>query len=71
MFRSLTGFAIFAVICLVVLKFLGGLVFVGIGLFFTLLKLAFLGFILYLILKFFAPGTAAKVKDAIKGEPTA
>lgn len=70
MFRTLFGFALFALIALFVLKFLGGLVFVGIGLFFVLLKFAFLGFVLYIILKLFAPDTARKVKETIKGEPT-
>lgn len=69
MFRNLFGFALFALIALFVLKFLGGLVFAGIGLFFVLLKFAFLGFVLYIILKLFAPETARKVKETIKGEP--
>jgi hypothetical protein len=68
MFRTLIGFAIFAMIALFVLKFLGAFVFVGIGLFFTLLKLAFLGFCFYFILKIFAPDTARRVKETIKGE---
>jgi len=70
MIRSLFGFAVFAVICLVVLKFLGGLVFFGVGLFFTLLKFAFLGFCFYVLLKLIAPDTAKKVKSSIKGDPS-
>jgi hypothetical protein len=70
MIRSLFGFAVFAILVMVVFKFLGGLVFVGIGLFFSLLKLAFLGFCFYVLLKLFAPDAAKKVKDTIKGEPT-
>jgi hypothetical protein len=47
--------------CLKLLGFVWG--FLG-----TILWLAFLGFVFYLILRVFAPGTADKVRDTIKGE---
>lgn len=64
MFRSLVGYAIFAAVILFALKLLG---FVW-GLLGTLLWLAFLGFLFYLVLRIFSPSTADKVKETIKGE---
>jgi predicted lipid-binding transport protein (Tim44 family) len=67
MVRSLLGFAALAVIAGIVLKLFGVLVFSLIGLALFVLKLAFIGFVVYLILKLFAPDTAAKVKETIRG----
>ncbi len=67
MVRSLLGFAALAVIAGVLLKFLGFFVFSLIGIALLLVKLAVIGFVVYLILKLFAPDTAAKVKDTIRG----
>jgi len=64
MVRSLAGYAVFAAVVLMALKLLG---FVW-GILGTILWLAFLGFVFYLILRVFAPGTADKVKEIIKGE---
>ena len=59
------GYAVFAAVVLMALKLLG---FVW-GILGTLLWLAFLGFVFYILLRVFAPGTADKVKDTIRGEP--
>jgi hypothetical protein len=64
MFRSLVGYAIFAACILFALKLLG---FVW-GILGTLIWLAFLGFLFYLVLRIFSPSTADKVKETIKGE---
>jgi hypothetical protein len=64
MVRSFAGYAVFAAVVLMCLKLLG---FVW-GFLGTILWLAFLGFVFYLILRVFAPGTADKVRDTIKGE---
>ncbi len=64
MVRSMVGFAVFAAVVLMALKLLG---FVW-GLLGTLLWLAFLGFVFYMILRVFAPRTADKVRDTIRGE---
>lgn len=64
MVRSLVGYAVFAAVVLFVLKLLG---FVW-GILGTLLWLALLGFVFYLILRIFAPSTADKVRDSIKGD---
>ncbi|HEX9895056.1 MAG TPA: hypothetical protein VGA78_14085 [Gemmatimonadales bacterium] len=65
MVRNVVGYAVFAAVVLMALKLLG---FVW-GVLGTLLWLAFLGFVFYLLLRVFAPGTADKVRDSIKGEP--
>lgn len=67
MVRNVVGYAVFAAVVIMALKLLG---FVW-GLLGTLLWLAFLGFVFYVILRVFAPGTAEKVRDTIKGEPGA
>jgi hypothetical protein len=67
MVRNVVGYAVFAAVVIMALKLLG---FVW-GLLGTLLWLAFLGLVFYVILRVFAPGTADKVRDTIKGEPGA
>ena len=66
MVRSVAGFAVFAGVVLLGLKLLG---FVW-GLVGTLLWLAFLGFLFYMVLRIFSPSTADKVRDTIKGNPS-
>ncbi len=69
MFRSVLGFAVFAVLAWlglkVVFSVLGGLI----GLAMTVLWLAAIGFIIYLVLRVVSPGTAEKIRDMIKGRP--
>jgi threonine/homoserine/homoserine lactone efflux protein len=67
MFRSILGFAIFAVLAWLGLKIvfsvLGGLI----GLAMTVLWLAGIGFLFYLVLRVVSPSMAEKVREAIKG----
>jgi hypothetical protein len=67
MFRSIFGFAIFAVLAWLGLKIvfsvLGGLI----GLAMTVLWLAGIGFLFYLVLRVVSPSTAEKVREMIKG----
>ena len=67
MFRSILGFAIFAVLAWLGLKIvfsvLGGLI----GLAMTVLWLAGIGFLFYLVLRVVSPSTAEKVREVIKG----
>jgi uncharacterized membrane protein YGL010W len=67
MLRNLLGFAVFAVVALLVLKLVFSLFGLVLGLFFGLVWLAFLGFVIYLILKLVAPQTAARVREMIAG----
>lgn len=69
MFRSVLGFAILAVLAWLGLKLvfsvLGGLI----GLAMTVLWLAAIGFIVYLVLRVVSPSTAEKIREMIKGRP--
>ncbi|MGH7527853.1 MAG: hypothetical protein ACREMX_14240 [Gemmatimonadales bacterium] len=67
MLRSLLGFAIFAVIAIFLLKVLFGLFGLVVGLLATLLWFALIGFLIYLVLKVFAPETAARVREMVAG----
>ena len=61
MLRNLLGFALFAIIALFLLKVLFGLFGLVLGLLGTVLWFAFIGFVIYLLLKLFAPDTARTV----------
>ena len=69
MVRSILGFAILAVAVWLGLKIVFGLMGTLIGLLVTVLWLAAIGYILYLVLRVVSPNTAAKVRDMIKGWP--
>ena len=71
--RTLTGYAILAVIGFVALKLVFGLIGFAVSLFVSLLCLAAIGFVFYLVLKVISPGTARRVEETIKGKqpPTA
>lgn len=71
MVRSVVGFAGFAVVALLALKLVGWVFGVAISLFMTLLWLAFWGFILYLVLRIFAPGLADRMRGVIRGDKSA
>lgn len=71
MVRSIAGFAAFAVVAIIVLKLIGSIFGIVLGLLGTVLYFAFWGFIIYLVLKVFSPSTAAKVKETISGKPAA
>ena len=71
MVRNIGGFAVFAFLAMLAFKVLGGLfgaVFALVG---TILWFAFLGFVFYTILRIFSPATAEKVRDTIRGNPSA
>ena len=67
MLRTLLGYAIFAVLAVLALKLLLGLFGLVFGLLWAVLWLALLGFGLYVILRLVAPGTAARVREIIRG----
>jgi uncharacterized protein YacL len=67
MIRNLLGFAIFAVVAMFLLKVVFGLFGLVLGLLVAVLWFAFLGFIIYTVLKVFAPETAARVREMIAG----
>lgn len=67
MLRNLLGLALFAVIALFLLKLVFGGVFLLAGLAFALIKLALIGFVLYLLLRLVAPDTASRLREAVRG----
>ena len=69
MFRSILGFAILAVVVWLGLKILFGLLAGLMGLAMTVLWLAALGFLAYLVLRVISPSTANRVREMIKGRP--
>ena len=71
MFRSILGFAILAVLAWLGLKLVFGILGSLVGLAMTILWLAFLGFVVYLALRLVSPSTADRVRDMIKGRPSA
>ena len=71
MVRSMVGFAGFAIVALLALRLIGWVFGFAVSLFMTLLWLAFWGFILYLVLRIFAPGLADRMRNVIRGEKPA
>lgn len=70
MVRTIGGFAVLAVVAMLGFKLLMGLFGTLIGLVVTLLWWAFLGFVVYTLLKIFAPGLAQRIRDTIRGPST-
>ena len=71
MIRSLVGYATFAVLGVFAIKVAFKLLGLAVGLFWTLMWLAFVGFVFYLILRLVSPSAADRVQEMIKGNPTA
>jgi len=69
MLRSILGFALFAVLAWIGLKILFGLLGGLMSLVMTVLYLAALGFLFYLVLRVVSPSTADKLREVIKGRP--
>ena len=71
MLRSILGFAVFAIVAWLglklVLSLLGGLV----GIAMTVLWLAAIGFLFYLVIRVLSPSTADRLREMIKGRRAA
>ncbi|HEY3935680.1 MAG TPA: hypothetical protein VGL65_13795 [Gemmatimonadales bacterium] len=67
MVRTIGGFAVLAVVAMIGFRILMGLLGTVVGLLVTVLWWAFLGFVVYTLLKIFAPGVAQRIRDAIRG----
>ncbi|HWN18084.1 MAG TPA: hypothetical protein VNO19_04110 [Gemmatimonadales bacterium] len=67
MLRNLFGFAVLAVVTVFLLKVVFSLFGLVLGLLGAVLWFAFVGFMIYLVLKVFAPETAARVREMIAG----
>ncbi|HXJ31869.1 MAG TPA: hypothetical protein VNG35_14575 [Gemmatimonadales bacterium] len=68
MFRSVLGFAIFAVLVWLALKIIFGVLGSLMGILMTVLWLAAIGVIFYLVLRVISPATADRVRDTIRGK---
>lgn len=69
MIRKMLGFAVLAIVALVVFKVALGLLGVLIGLTVSVLVLAAMGYVFYLVLRVFSPSTAERVRQVIRGTP--
>ena len=67
MIRKILGYALFAVVALLVLKIALGLLGVVIGLAVTVVVLAALGYACYVVLRVLSPTAAARSREAIGG----
>jgi hypothetical protein len=70
MIRNLFGFAVLAVVAWLGIHLFFGLLGFAIGVVGKLLWLAFLGFLVYLVLRVFSPATADRIKEMIAGRPS-
>ena len=70
MIRRALSFALLAVVALLVLKIALGALGALIGLTVSVLVLAAMGYVFYLVLRVFSPATAARIRDLIRGTPT-
>lgn len=67
MVRTVGGFAVLAFVAMLGFKLLMGVFGTLLGLLVTLLWWAFLGFVVYTLLKIFAPGLAQRIREMIRG----
>lgn len=69
MIRKMLGFAVIAIVALLVFKIALGLLGVLIGLAVSVLVLAAMGYVFYLVLRVLSPSTAERVRQVIRGTP--
>jgi hypothetical protein len=67
MFRSIIGFALFAIVAWLALGLIFSVFGVVVGLAVKLLTLAAFGFLGYLAIRIVSPSTADKIREVIKG----
>jgi hypothetical protein len=67
MLRTLLGYAILAVVGYIALKLVFALLGLAFSLLMTLLWLAAIGFVIYLVLKVISPDLARRVRETISG----
>jgi hypothetical protein len=68
MLRTILGFAVLAIVAIIVMKLAFGLLGFLFGAAIFLLKLAAVGLVVYWVLKLIAPSTARRVREMIAGE---
>jgi hypothetical protein len=70
MVRSVAGFAGFFVLLVIGMKVIGFLLGGLLGLVFKVLWFAFLGWLIYRLIRMFSPSTADRIRDTVKGRPS-
>jgi len=71
MLRNLFGFAVFAIVEIIALKLFFGLFGFLVGLLMTVLWLAFIGWLIYLVIRVLSPATADRIRETIRGRQAA
>jgi hypothetical protein len=69
MIRRILGFAVIAIVALLVFKIALGLLGVLIGLTVSVLVLAAMGYAFYLVIRVLSPTTAARIRNVIRAQP--
>ena len=69
--QKLLGYSMLAIVGFFLWRVLTSLFGMIVGLLFSLLWLAFVGFIIYLIIRVFSPGTADRIQEMISGKKPA
>jgi len=69
MIRRILGFAVVAIVALLVLKVALGLLGVLVGLAVSVLVLAAMGYAFYIVVRVLSPSTAERIRQAIRGTP--
>lgn len=69
--QKLMGYSLLAIVALFAWKILTGLFGMILGLVFSLLWLAFVGFMIYLVIRVFSPSTADRIQEMIAGKKPA
>jgi len=69
--QKLLGYSLLAIAAMFLWRVLTGLFGMVIGLLFSLLWFAFVGFVIYLIIRVFSPSTADRIQEMISGKKPA
>ncbi len=69
--QKLMGYSLLAIVAFFAWKILTGLFGMILGLVFSLLWLAFVGFMIYLVIRVFSPSTADRIQEMISGKKPA
>lgn len=69
--QKLLGYSLLAITAMFLWRLLTGLFGWVIGMLFSLLWLAFVGFIIYLLIRVFSPSTADRIQEMISGKKPA
>ncbi len=70
MVRGIAGFAGFFVLFILGMKVIGFLLGGILGLVFKLMWFAFLGWLIYTLIRVLSPSTADRIRETVRGKPT-